>query len=83
LVENVQLQNAFSDFQAWLFERKRMREEELLCLSAEKRYLDFVSSEPILAQRLEQQEIAAYLRITPVALSRIKRRLRTQKMLLS
>ena len=76
LDENEALQTAFANFQSWLFERKRQREEDLLCLTAEKRYLAFTRRNPNLAARLEQQEIAAYLRITPVALSRIKRRLR-------
>jgi hypothetical protein len=56
--------------------RKRQREEDLLCLAAEARYLAFTRRDPDLSRRLELQEIAAFLRITPVALSRIRRRLR-------
>ncbi|MFM1960533.1 MAG: hypothetical protein RL588_2050 [Pseudomonadota bacterium] len=76
LEENAPLRRAASGFQAWLLERKRQREEDLLCLAAEARYLAFVRRDPDLAQRLELQEIASFLRITPVALSRIRRRLR-------
>ncbi len=76
LAQFAELSTAFADFQAWLFARKREREEDLLCLSAEERYLKLVRSEANLMARLEQQEIAAYLRITPVALSRIRRRLK-------
>jgi CRP/FNR family transcriptional regulator, anaerobic regulatory protein len=76
LEANPALRTAASGFQAWLLERKRQREEDLLCLAAEARYLAFIRRDPDLAQRLELQEIAAFLRITPVALSRIRRRLR-------
>lgn len=72
------LATALAEFQAWLFERKRQREEDLLCLAAEQRYLAFCARDPALAARLELQEVAAYLRITPVALSRIRGRLRQQ-----
>ena len=76
LEEHADLQKAASGFQAWLLERKRQREEDLLCLAAEARYLAFTLRDPDLSRRLELQEIAAFLRITPVALSRIRRRLR-------
>ena len=76
LEEHADLQKAASGFQAWLLERKRQREEDLLCLAAEARYLAFTRRDPDLSRRLELQEIAAFLRITPVALSRIRRRLR-------
>ena len=81
LSENRALDQASAEFQAWLFERKRQREEDLLCLAAGARYFAFLERDPALSTRLEQQEIAAYLRITPVALSRIRRRLRLQDLL--
>ncbi len=77
VTRNEALAAALATFQTWLFERKRRREEDLLCLAAEQRYLSFMASEPELAGRLELQEIAAYLRVTPVALSRIRRRLKS------
>lgn len=76
LEADADLRQAFSRFQIWLLERKRAREANLLCLTAEDRYLTFLAEEAPLAARLQQQEVAAYLRITPVALSRIRRRLR-------
>ncbi|MDX2208857.1 MAG: Crp/Fnr family transcriptional regulator [Sphingopyxis sp.] len=82
LGEDVALLGALGQFQTWLFERKRQREEDLLCRAVEERYLAFVQGEAALAARLEQQEIAAYLRITPVALSRIRRRLKQRGRLL-
>ena len=75
---NPGLGEAVSRFQAWLLERKRQREEDLLCLSPAARYLAFLEREPGLAGRLALKEVAGYLRITPVALSRIRRRLRAE-----
>ena len=57
-------------------ERKEQRERELLTLSAEERYRRFAAEQPALEARLTQHEVAAYVRVTPVALSRIKARLR-------
>jgi CRP-like cAMP-binding protein len=57
-------------------ERKEQRELELLTLSAEERYQRFAAEHPALEAMLAQHEVAAYVRVTPVALSRIKARLR-------
>lgn len=62
-------------FLAWLGERKLAREQQLLCLSPEQRYRAFLAQSPALATRLTQGDIARYLRVTPVAFSRIKRRM--------
>ncbi|WP_104204052.1 Crp/Fnr family transcriptional regulator [Billgrantia saliphila] len=56
--------------------KKERREYEFLCLSAEQRYLDFCQNEPELIERISQADVARYLGITPVALSRIRRRRR-------
>lgn len=56
--------------------KKERREYELLCLSAEQRYQVFCQRNPGLVQRLSQIDIARYLGITPVALSRIRKRIR-------
>lgn len=55
--------------------RKEKRERELLMLSPEQRYRLFLQEEPKLAARIAQQDIALYLGITPVALSRIRGRM--------
>lgn len=65
-----------SAFNSWLIARKQAREEALLCQSAEERYRDMQRAEPRLLARLSQGDIARYLRVTPVAFSRIKRRMR-------
>ncbi|MCT2399365.1 Crp/Fnr family transcriptional regulator [Novosphingobium mangrovi (ex Huang et al. 2023)] len=54
--------------------RKEKREYELLCLSAEERYERFLDEVAPRAPGLSQMDIAAYLGITPPALSRIRRR---------
>jgi CRP-like cAMP-binding protein len=59
-------------------QRKEQRERELLTLSPEARYLGFLREHPALAAVLRQRDIASYVRITPVALSRIKARLKTR-----
>lgn len=73
-----ELGDAVVRFQEWLLERKRRREQDLLCLNPAERYLAFLQRDPGLTSRLELKEVAAYLRITPVALSRIRRRLRAE-----
>ena len=55
--------------------RKERREYELLCLEAEERYAIMLESMPDLAQRISQADMAAYIGVTPQALSRIKRRI--------
>lgn len=54
--------------------KKERREFELLCLSAAQRYALFKERTPNLVDRITQNDIARYLGITPVALSRIKHR---------
>ncbi len=54
--------------------KKERREYEFLCLSAQQRYKLLVQREPTLLSRLKQADIARYLGITPVALSRIRAR---------
>ncbi|HET6395567.1 MAG TPA: Crp/Fnr family transcriptional regulator [Pseudoxanthomonas sp.] len=69
------LMRAVFGFNEWLAMKKERREYDLLCRSAEERYRVFLAQEPSLAGRLTQGDIARYLGITPVALSRIRRRL--------
>ena len=55
--------------------RKEWRERDLLTLSPEQRYEAFVARDGDLAVRVPQKDLARYLGITPVSLSRIRRRL--------
>jgi CRP-like cAMP-binding protein len=56
--------------------RKEQREMELLTLTAEERYLRFLDEYRQIEPLVTQKDIASYIRITPIALSRIKARLR-------
>lgn len=59
-----------------LFIRKEKREGELLLDNAETRYLRFLEEYPDLNERVKQHQIASYLGITPVSLSRIRAKLK-------
>lgn len=55
--------------------RKERREADLLMLSAQQRYIEFLAEYEQLAERIPNYHIASYLGITDVALSRIRRRI--------
>jgi CRP-like cAMP-binding protein len=65
------LLRGWQDFAA----RKELRERDLLTLSPAQRYQAFVEANPGLAQRVPQKDLARFLGITPVSLSRIRGRL--------
>jgi CRP-like cAMP-binding protein len=67
----------YSHFLERIFIAKEERESAFVKLSAERRYLDFCADFPELKSAIPQQYIASYLGITPVALSRIRKRLQT------
>jgi len=54
--------------------KKEVREYEFLCLSARQRYEKFCQQRPELLERIKQADLALYLGITPIALSRMKHR---------
>lgn len=58
-----------------LFIEKEKRERDLLSLDVTTRYLNFRKRYPDVEKRVPQYHIASYLGITPVALSRIRKRL--------
>jgi len=55
--------------------KKERREFELLCLPAQERYTLLLERSPNITKHVTQNDIARYLGITPVALSRIKKRI--------
>jgi CRP-like cAMP-binding protein len=71
---NATISASMVDFLLGFGMKKEMREFELLCLSAEDRYLRLLESTPEMFNLVTQNDIARYLGITPVALSRIKKR---------
>ena len=73
--QDAEISAAVVDFLLKFGMKKEMREYELLCLSAEERYRRLIVNTPDLFKQVTQNEIARYLGITPVALSRIKKRM--------
>ena len=59
--------------------KKEKREFELLCLSAEERFRGILESTPDLIDKVTQNDLARYLGVTPVGLSRIKKRVTQQE----
>ncbi|MFC7049444.1 Crp/Fnr family transcriptional regulator [Emcibacter nanhaiensis] len=55
--------------------KKEQREYQFLTLSAKARYKALCESDPELVRQVTQNDIAHYLGVTPVALSRIKKQL--------
>ena len=58
-----------------LLEEKMQREQRLLQETATQRYLGLQAERPEWAQRVPLKQLASYLGVTDVALSRIRRRL--------
>ncbi len=69
---NLELANEIIELLMSFAMKKEQREFELLCLSAEQRYKNLLKNSPNISQQITQNNIARYLGITPVALSRIK-----------
>jgi len=74
--QDLMVANIFITLLTRLAIKKERREYEFLCLSAEERYQLFKENTPDLLERVTQNDIARYLGITPVGLSRIRTRLR-------
>jgi CRP-like cAMP-binding protein len=55
--------------------QKERRERELLTLSAEGRYRSLLDEFPSVLDQVKQKDIARFLGITPVALSRIRKKM--------
>ncbi|VAW52465.1 cAMP-binding proteins - catabolite gene activator and regulatory subunit of cAMP-dependent protein kinases [hydrothermal vent metagenome] len=54
--------------------KKEQREFEFLCMSAEERFCRIAEASPVLLEKVTQNDLSRYLGITPVGLSRIKKR---------
>jgi len=59
-----------------LFLKKARREYEFLTMDAQARYLALIQEYPRFEKELPQYQLASYLGITPVALSRIRKKLK-------
>ena len=70
--EDINTAQAVINFLLLFSMKKEQREYELLCLNAEQRYNALLSQTPNITEFVTQNDIARYLGITPVALSRLK-----------
>ncbi|AOT08318.1 Crp/Fnr family transcriptional regulator [Pseudoalteromonas luteoviolacea] len=70
--ESLSISQEFINILLSLSLKKERREFELLTLSASQRFNNLCNADPDLVKKLTQNDIARYLGITPVALSRIK-----------
>jgi CRP-like cAMP-binding protein len=70
-------QQAIRQLLEWHIVRKEQRERELLTMRPDARYQSFLDTYPALAGRIQVRDVAHYLGVTPEALSRIRKRLRT------
>lgn len=73
MVESALWQQLFNFGCQMMLVRNERREAELLTLSAKERFLQFHRNFPSYSDRIPQFQIASYLGITPVALSRYKK----------
>ena len=72
--KDIAIASVVIDLLVGLAMKKERREMEFLTLSAADRYALFTTRTPELEGRVTQKDIARYLGITPVALSRIRGR---------
>jgi len=73
---DTEIANAMIDMLLDFAMKKESREFEFLCLSAEQRFDLLKEKYPFILEKVTQNDIARYLGITPVALSRIRKRMR-------
>lgn len=72
--DSLELQRLARRFVEQHFVAKEQREYEFLQLSAEERYQQFCAERPEHLSHIPQHQVASYIGITPVALSRIRAR---------
>ncbi|MBU2968233.1 Crp/Fnr family transcriptional regulator [Pseudoalteromonas sp. C2R02] len=69
---NIEIANSVIELLVAFGKKKEKREYELLCLDAQQRYQQLLQRNPNIYDFVTQNDIARYLGVTPVALSRIK-----------
>lgn len=73
--EDTTVRAAYDRFAAWVLARKQAREAALLTMTPEARLRAILTEAPEVCARLPQGDIARFIGVTPVAFSRIKRRI--------
>ncbi|MFH0266549.1 Crp/Fnr family transcriptional regulator [Vibrio rumoiensis] len=79
--QDLELANNMLEFLLGLAVKKEQREYEFLCLSAEQRFFKLEKYQPTLIDKVTQNDLAHYLGVTAVGLSRIKKRAHTNGLL--
>lgn len=77
--ESIEWQRATAAAYTMLARIKVRRERDLLMLTAEQLYEQFVADAPELSERIPQKDLAGYLGVTPVGLNRIVKRCRSRR----
>jgi len=72
--KDIELANDMIELLLHFAMKKERREYEFLCLSAEERFCILENSSPNLLEKITQNDLSRYLGVTPVGLSRIKKR---------
>ena len=74
--QDLAFMQAYARFMESIFITKESKEYSMVTDTATQRYLDFCTQFPELKESLPKQQIASYIGITPVALSRIRAHLK-------
>jgi CRP-like cAMP-binding protein len=76
--QHIEWANAAMNLTLYYARQKELREQALLSLTPEQRYVQFARERPALLKRLPQKELAIHLGVTPVGLNRIIKRQRAR-----
>lgn len=79
IAKNSKLEKYRKDFLLRMLSESLEHLESFVLLSPEERYLEFVKSKPNILNRVPNKYIASILGITPVSLSRIRKRIAAKK----
>ena len=75
LNDNPEMKNLMIDNLLKILEKYSMEFLSQIKNSSQKRYIDLIENHPEIIKRIPQQYIASYLGITPISLSRIRKRI--------
>lgn len=75
IASDATVRTAYAAFQSWVLSRKQMREAAFLTATPEARLRAILTHAAPIAARLPQGDLARFIGVTPVAFSRIKRRI--------
>ncbi len=89
VIEYADLNSLFDQYKIWerwgrlfftqILIGRAQREIEMLTLSAEERFQNFVNRQPAILQQIPQKQLASYLGMTPETFSRLRRKVRSGK----